>query len=256
MAPLSEYCDMSKRMLHTPARALARPLLEVGGLWLLIVLGGVLLIAGLLDHWRQQELQAIERAQLELTLLEVQGELEGDLSLGIELEHNPRIQGLLRQRLQNDPQLHSLDVLDENGRALFSTDRGTIGEPLPPEARAAAQQGAALHRPWHALIESTPVMGVELRSPFGETAGHVSASYASSAADYFSGQMLTRPLLLTLLATALGGIAAVWLATRPQRRLRRAQLTGRLARIDAQLAATGLRLDEESDRLDAVERIE
>lgn len=247
---------MSTRTHDTPPRALAGPLLEAGGLWLLIVLSGVLLIAGLLDHWRQQELQAIERAQLELTLLEVQGELEADLSLGRELQHNPRIPGLLRARLQNDTQLYSLEVLDADGRALFSTDRGTVGEPLPPEVQEAARQGAALHRPWNASIGSTPVMGIELRTPFGETAGHASATYASRAAAPLASRMLTRALLFTLLATLLGGIAAVWLATWPQRRLLRAQHSGRLARIEARLAATVQRLDEGSDRLDAVERIE
>lgn len=251
---------MSTRNHDTPARSLVRPLLEAAGLWLLIVLSGVLLIAGLLDHWRQQELQALERAQLELTLLEVQGEIEADLSLGRELEYNPRVQGLLLSRLHNDAQLYSLEVLDPDGRALFSTDRGTVGELLPPEALAAAQQGAALRRPWNASMGATPVMGIDIRTPFGETAGHASATYASRAAGPLSSRMQTRPLLFTLLftllATALGGMAAIWLATLAQRRLQRTQRRGRMAQIEARLAATSQRLDEGSERLDAVERIE
>lgn len=247
---------MSPRTTHNPSGGFAGPWLEVGGLWLLMVLSGVLLIAGLLDHWRQQELQNIERAQLELTLREIQGELEGELSLGTELQHHPRIQGLLESYLRKDPQLYSLDVLDPDGRALFSTDRGTVGEPLPPLARAAALQGAQRHQPWHALIESTPMMGVDVRTPFGETAGHVSATYASRVTDYLSEPVLTAALLFSLLATALAGIAAIWLATAAQRRLRQAQARGRLAQIEAQLAATGQRLDDGAQRLDAVERIE
>jgi hypothetical protein len=247
---------MRTRTAPPPSPTFAGPLLEVGGLWLLIVLSGVLLIAGLLDHWRQQELQTMERAQLELTLREIQGELEGELSLGTELQHNPRIQSLLQSHLQEDTQLYSLDVLDQDGRALFSTDRGTVGEPLPPLAQAAAQQGAARRQPWHALIESTPMMGLDVRTPFGETAGHASATYASRATEYLSDPILTPALLLCLLATALAGTAAVWLATAAQRRLLQSQSRGRLAQIDAQLAATDLRLDEGSQRLDAVERIE
>lgn len=243
-------------MPHRPSRAFAGPLLEVGGLWLLIVLSGVLLIAGLLDHWRQQELQGIERAQLELTLLEIQGELEGELSLGMDLANNPRIQGLLENHLDKDPQLYNLEVLDDDGRVLFSTDLGSVGEQLPANAQAAALQGAAQHRPWHALMALAPVMGVDVRGPFGETAGHVSASYASRALGYFADQIVTRPLLFTLLVTALGGVAAVWLATQPQRRLRHAQSLGLLTRIDVQLAATRQRLDDGAERLDAVERIE
>lgn len=247
---------MSTRATAPPGRSFIGPLLEAGGLWLLIVLGGILLIAGLLDHWRQQELQGIERAQLELTLREIQDELEADLSLGRDLQSNPRIQGLLERQLAKDAQLHSLDVLGPDGRALYSTDRGSVGEPLPPGVQAAARQGAAQRRPWHAQIASVPVMGVDLRSAFGETAGHVSATYASHAAGYVAGRMLTAPVLLSLLATALGGVAAIWLATRAQRRLLQAQSQGPLARVHAQLAATRVRLDEGASRLDAVEHME
>lgn len=230
--------------------------MEVGGLWLLIVLGAVLLIAGLLDHWRQQEMQILERAHIELMLRDIRGELEGELSLGTELQHNPRIEGLLQSHLQQDTQLYSLDVLDQDGRALFSTDRGTVGEPLPPLAQAAALQGAASRQPWNAFIESTPMMGLDVRTPFGETAGHVSATYASHAVAALSSPMVSGPLLLSLLATALAGMFAVWLATGHQRRLRHAQLHGRIARIDAQLATTDQRLNEGTQRLDAMERIE
>lgn len=247
---------MSTRAPSHTQRAMAGPLLEVGGLWLLVVLCGVVLIAGLLDHWRQEERQSIERAQIELTLLEIQGELEEDLNLGIDLQYNLRIQGLLESRFEKDPQLYSLDVLDKNGHALFSTDRGTVGEPLPPGAQAAARLGAAQRRPWHALIASTPVMGVDLLSPLGETAGHVSATYASRAAGYFAGEVVTAHLLLTLLLTALAGGSTVWLATRAQRHLLQVQSRGRLAQVHAQLAATRQRLDDGSLRLDAVEHIE
>lgn len=237
-------------------RHLAAPVLEAGGLWLLIVLAGTLLIAGLLDQWRQQELQGIERAQLEFTLREIQDELEADLALGMELPYNPRIEGLLQRQLGKDPQLYSLEVLGPDGRTLFSTDHASLGEPLPPSAQAAAREGAARRRPWHALIAETPVMGLDLRSAFGETAGHVSASYASHAAGYVAGRVVTVPVLWTLLAVALGGIAVVWLATRPQRRLLQAQSRGRLAQVHAQLGATRARLDEGAVRLDAVEHLE
>lgn len=247
---------MSTSTPHPRSRAFAAPLLEVGGLWLLIVLGGVQLIAGLLDHWHQQELLTLERVHIELTLREIQDEIEGELSLGKVLQQYPRIQDLLERYLRKNPQLYSLDILDKNGRTLFSTDRSSEGEPLPPLAQAAALQGAASHQPWNAFIESTPMMGLDVRTPFGETAGHVSATYASHAAAGLSGPMVSAPLLLSLLATALAGMFAVWLATGHQRRLRHAQLHGRIAQIDAQLATTDQRLDEGSQRLDAVERIE
>lgn len=241
-------------------QAITGPLLEVGGLWLLIVLLGVLLINGVLDHWRQQELQWLERSQLELTLQEIKGRLEDDLSLGMDLHHNLHIQHLLEDRLQKDAQLYSLEVLGPDGRVLFSTDRGIIGEPLPAHALTAAQ-AAARHdtgqpAAWHAHIASTPVMGIAVRSPFGETAGHVSASYASRTSDYVAAQALTADVLGLLLATALGGIITLWLALRAQHKRLVRTSQGRLAQAHAALLSTRQRLDDASARLDAMEHAE
>ena len=239
--------------LVRPERAFSGPLLEAGGLWLLVLLAGVLLIAALFNHLRQHELQTLERAQLELTLLDIKGELEGDLSVGMDLHDDPRIQPLLESHLEKDAQLYSLELLSEDGRALFSTDRGIVGEPLPPAVLATAQQAAAQQQAWHAQIGATPVMGVVLRGPFGEVAGHVSASYASRAAGHAMDRAMTLSVAMALLATVLAGSAAVWLATRSQRQLLRQQSRHPPA---PQVHAARQRLDDGSARLDAVERIE
>lgn len=247
---------MSPHARHSPARAWVAPLIEAGGVWLLIMLVGTALIVGVLDQWRQQELQDIERAKLELTLREVHDKLEADLALGMELQHDPRIEELLQRQREKDPQIHTLEVLAPDGRTLFSTDRASVGEPLPPDALAAARQGAAQRRPWHAQIGALRMMGLGLHSAFGETAGHVGISYASHTAGYAAGSLVTVQVQFTLLAVALGGLAVVWLVTWPQRRLLHAQSRGRLAQVHAQIGATCARLDEGAARLDAVEHIE
>lgn len=245
---------MSPRTLPVrPERAFAGPLLEAGGLWLLVLLAGVLLIAALFNHLRQHELQTLERAQLELTLLEIKGELEGGLSLGMDLHNDPRIQPLLESHLEKNAQLYSLELLNEDGRALFSTDRGIVGEPLPPAVLATAQQGASQQLAWHAHIGATPVMGVVLRGPFGEIAGHVSATYASRTAGHAADRAMSISVVLALLATTLAGSAAVWLATRSQRQLLRQPSQDQPA---PPVHAARQRLDYGSARLDEMERIE
>ncbi len=242
---------------HPPGsrQACAGPLLEVGGLWLLTLFCGVLLIAGLLHHVRQQELQALERAQLALTLLEIEAGLELDLSSGLDLDHNRHIQPLLESSRAKDAQLYSLDVLDADGRTLFSTDRGIVGERLPPAVLAAARHAAgAQQQTWHGQIAGTPIMGVALHGPFDEPTGHVSASYASRS--HAADRALIPSVVIALLAMALAGSAAVWLATRAQRQLLRQQARGRLAQVHGQLHAARQRLDHSAQRLDAVEHIE
>ncbi len=244
-----------------PKQAFAGPLLETGGLWLVIVLAGVVLIAGLLNHLQQQELKSIERAQIELTLLEIEAGLELDLSRGLDLDDNRHIQPLLESSLEKDPQLYSLDVLDANGRTIFSTDRGTVGELLPPTVLAAAQnastQPVAAQQPtWNGLIGGTPVMGIVLHGPFNQAIGHISATYSSRMTDNFADRAMLIRVALVLLATMLAGSIIIWLATHPQRQLLRQQLTGRLPQIHGKIHCARQRLDDGSTRLDEVERIE
>ena len=105
-----------------------------------------LLIAFLLLNIRTQEEQGIQRARLSLTLAGLQETIEGDLALGLDLPDHRAIQPKLEKALASDRQLHAIDVVDRAGIALFSTDRGTIGEPLHARVAQAAEAGARGNR--------------------------------------------------------------------------------------------------------------
>lgn len=238
---------------------------ELAGLWLLIVLAGVLLIAFLLLNIRTQEEQGIQRARLSLTLAGLQETIEGDLALGLDLPDHRAIQPKLEKALASDRQLHAIDVVDRAGIALFSTDRGTIGEPLHPRVAQAAEAGARGNRTWTALVGSEAVMGLPLHNAFGEVVGHISTSYAAPApALQWDGRALRdkllNPILLTTLAifalvVLVGWAAARW-ALAPQYRRLAHERAGRMAQALAQSAAVRQRMDDCLARLDESERLE
>ncbi|MBU0826419.1 MAG: hypothetical protein KKB95_13625 [Gammaproteobacteria bacterium] len=239
---------------------------EVAGLWLLIVLAGVLLIAFLLLNIRTHEEQNIQRARLALTLSALQESIEGDLALGLDLPDHRAIQPKLERALSGDRQLYAIDVVDRTGVALFSTDRGAIGEPLHPRAAMAADAGTRNDRPWTALIGTEAVTGLPLHNAFGEVVGHISTSYAAPAPalQWTDGKSLRDKLLNPLLLATcvllvavvlLGGVAARW-ALVPQTRRLADERSGTLAKALAQTAAVRLRMDHCLARLDESERQE
>lgn len=239
---------------------------EIAGLWLLIVLAGVLLIAFLLLNIRAQEEQSIHRARLSLTLAGLQETIEGDLALGLDLPDHRGIQPKLEKALAGDQQLHAIDVVDRIGIALFSTDRGTIGEPLHARVAQAAEAGARGNHTWTALVGNEAVMGLPLRNAFGEVVGHISTNYAApaSALQWADGRdlldKLQSPILLTtltifVLVVLVGWVAARW-ALAPQYRRLAHERTGRMAHALAQSTTVRQRMDDCLARLDESERLE
>lgn len=239
---------------------------EVAGLWLLIVLAGVLLIAFLLLNVRTHEEQNIQRARLSLTLAALQESIEGDLALGLDLPDHRAVQPRLEKALSADRQLHAIDVVDRAGVALFSTDRGAVGEPLHPRAAAAAETGDRTDRAWTAQIGTEAITGLPLHNAFGEVVGHITTSYAAPAPalQWANGKPLRDTLLSPLLLATcgllvavvlLGGLAARWALAAHYRHLSQ-ERAGPLARALAQSAAVRQRMDLCLARLDESERQE
>jgi hypothetical protein len=233
---------------------------------MLIVLAGILLIAFLLLNIRTHEEQSIQRARLSLTLAALQESIEGDLALGLDLPDHRAVQSRLESALSGDRKLHAIDVVDRAGVALFSTDRGAIGEPLHPRAAMSAETGARTDRPWTALIGTEAVTGLPLHNAFGEVVGHISTSYAAPAPalQWADGKplrdKLLNPLLLATCAllvfvVLLGAMAARW-ALAPQTWRLTEERTSTMAKALAQSAAVRLRMDHCLARLDESERHE
>lgn len=251
-----------------PTRAIPgfAALWELAGLWLLIVLAGVLLIAFLLLNIRTHEEQNIQRARLSLTLAGLQETIEGDLALGLDLPDHRAIQPKLEKALGNDRQLHAIDVVDRTGTALFSTDRGTIGEPLDARVAEAAEAGARANRSWSALVGSEAVTGLPLHNAFGEVVGHISTTYAAPAPalQWVAGQPLREKLLSPVFMATLGILALVvvvgWMAAHwalaPHYQRLAHERQGRMAQALGQAASVRQRMDECLVRLDESERQE
>lgn len=141
--------------------------------------------------------------------------LEVNAGLGFPLHEVRQAQELIEREKAEDRQILAVEVLDQQGRSLFSTDRGTIGEE-PPAAWLDALQAAG-GRQWRSVDRDAVVIGVPITNDFDQTIGYVALSYSAS---YFDRQFdaVAEKLIwsglgvLTLLVP--GIIILVWAFTR------------------------------------------
>lgn len=156
---------------------------EMGALWMVWLIAGALWLAASLAMLEREQSDTLRQQGIALTLIEIQEALEGDLALGFDLASHQHAQALLDAALARNHELHSLDIAGIDGRTLFSTDRGAVGEPLPEAVAAAARGSVGSHRIWQASVASEPVLGLGLRGPFGEPVGHVTSAFRPASLD-------------------------------------------------------------------------
>ncbi|WP_198378219.1 hypothetical protein [Neoroseomonas rubea] len=179
---------------------------------------------------------------------------ERGINLGVRLPGVPGGQALVERALASDADLHRALVADARGRILFDTERGRIGEDLPP-ALAAAASGAIVAG-WRAA----PIV-----NGFGQTEGTLLLGHARDSIrarlDAIALGMLRPTLLVLGLAVPLV-VLLTFLAARPVRRHFDAfgQVLARgggaappaFAALDASLAETEALLDGAERDLEAL----
>jgi hypothetical protein len=189
--------------------------LEACGAWMLVLLGGVVLMLALVLGLQRQAVQGMRDARLQIALQDVRERLETDLALGFELAGSARAQSLLEDTLAQDASLVAAEVFDPQGISLFNTDRGSIGERVPESWLTATAGLRAPGQPnaggrtllWSASEAGDTAVGTAVLGPFGETSGHISLTSASASLPPARALLLATALLVLALC-AVGWIAA------------------------------------------------
>lgn len=133
--------------------------------------------------------------------------LELNIGLGFPLAELRVTQDLIEREKADDDQILAIEVLDDTGRSLFSTDRGTVGEEAPADWLQALQIAGGQR--WTVVERDAIVIGVPIVNDFERTVGYVALQYGKA---YFDQQLIgfTESLLgwgaviLTVIAVTLG----------------------------------------------------
>jgi hypothetical protein len=212
---------------------------------------------------------AVRHERLILFLSELRETIETDVRLGFDIGEDRGAQARIDELLRKDPSLRSIELFDAVGLSRASTDKGTVGEQVPPDWMRAAGAATAATPFW--ITDSTAddiVLGVPIKGGFGEVTGHIAVTYAplergwglSSVAGRYGAQCL-----LMLFALIMG--VSLWACYAYARRVhvqeqvlwgvhpgdepdQHAQGTPDMGQAAAVLADTRRRLEQVNEQLD------
>jgi hypothetical protein len=192
----------------------------------------VLLIIAQTERSLERNASDLGEARLRLVLASLVSTIQANLDFGLPLPSLRQIQELLERTLASQPGLRAIDVVDDSGIALFSSDRGAEGEPAP-EAWVAAMNERRDGDLWRAQDRGELAFGLPIVSAIGRTVGHVVVVRAAPQAwrpltDSLAALLENLPLAVgaaLLAGLAVGGL--VTLRHRPLRRLAQCLAEGR-----------------------------
>ena len=149
---------------------------------------GVLLCATLLvclstllvwqTHFRQQQ-DHLRDGRFRFSLTQVTASLEAGLRLGFLVADLPGAQPLIDQVRARQTDIVSIDVFDQHGEILFSTDPAGLGSSVPTHWRTPCTQSSA--GGWQGQTRDSDVQCQALVNSFGQASGGVLLRYRQLA---------------------------------------------------------------------------
>lgn len=196
-------------------------------------------MAGLLNYFKYRATaNRIVTERLVVTGKAVEGTIQSALSLGLQFSDIGTLPGTLERERGTDPLILGIDVFDDEGRRLYSTDRLRAARPVPASWLAAARK--PLHDEWAAEDDQDSAAGIVIKNNFGITMGYLAVRYSSERVRddaLLVGQKLAASSFAVFLVSALLASVAVMLVTRRLTQDLRA-VEGALRAGDAQRAGS------------------
>lgn len=145
---------------------------------LVAVLAGVFALTALLGYFQFREtFSDLLQARFNFVVFNIKNVIESNLRLGLPLDALSDIQDVLARERAQDEQILSIDVFDETGNLLFTTDRGGIGDKVPPAWLRSTTRG--LDEVWTIADEDAFIIGIPLINAFDKLVGGIALRYSS-----------------------------------------------------------------------------
>lgn len=212
-------------------------LLMLAALAVVVATAAVIAIVG---HYRyQRDLEG----HLRYMLGNIAAEVETRLAFGLSLRSLRDIQVWLERTKALDPNIVSVEIHDRGDVTRFSTDRGTVGTPIPADWQSTIRHDE--EQAWSIDGEDTLIVGVPILNPFGRRTGGVVMTFSTIETDATLDSSMIRltaaALLLLVACWVLAAFLAVVLFHGSRRRMERARMA--LAALGRDATATDLEID-------------
>jgi len=157
---------------------------------LLVLLGAAAALAYQCNVAINRTLAEAAERRAAVVLLDIAQGIETRLNLGLPIATMYDIQEVVERERAKDGQILSIEVFDDAGRSLFNTDRGLIGDRVPP---AWVELTRDQHRGlWITSDFEAAVVGTDFTNSFNKTVGGVALRYSSDAFRAMEREALTR----------------------------------------------------------------
>lgn len=149
----------------------------------------------------------IETARVSHLLGTLRSATEANLSIGLTLDQLSLLQSRIEREKVNDPSIVVIDIFSAQGRFIYSTDRGTIGEPVDASWLARLKQDGI----WHLEGRRETIFGTRFDGDLGLAGGiavTVSDSTRVQRLESLGLALATRSSLTIAAACSIGVLAA------------------------------------------------
>ena len=163
-----------------------------------ILAAGVAMTTALSVHMFERTLADVLASRFEFVLNDLRQRIETQMDLGLAL---PVLQGVpeeLEEYLQADEQLLSIEVFDDTGIVLFSTDPSFVGDLVAEEWMLAWRPGrdGRGQEVWSDLQRDARVVGATIHDNLGRDAGSIALRYSR---DFFDDNVTAQASRLLII---------------------------------------------------------
>ncbi len=161
----------------------------------IILAAGIATTTVLTAHSFERTLSNFLTSRFEFELNDIRQRMETQMDLGIELAALPGMSETLKEYLDPDEQILSVEVFDETGIVLFSTDPSFVGD-LVTEEWVTIWRASRGRQVWSHLERDAGVVGVPLRDNLGRDVGSLALRYSRDFFDDSVTAQTTRLLFI------------------------------------------------------------
>jgi len=150
----------------------------IAGLVSLVALGVLSVMAG---QATDQGLRELEVGRLRFLVSSLRATVEANLNLGLPLQDLPSLQAQIERARDSEAAIRAIEIVGPNGVAVYSTDRGAIGEPVPQAWERAIEERRT--EVWLADDRGEVAIGETIVNDFDQQVGHVVMVVAQEQVD-------------------------------------------------------------------------
>ena len=206
-----------------------------------LVCGFAVGMAGLLNYFKYRSTATtIVKERLLVTGRSIDNSIQSSLALGLQFADIGTLPGTMQRERATDDQILSIDIFDNDGRMLYSTDSLRMDRPVPTHWVDAAHKDT--DDGWFTEHHDESAAGMKIENNFGLTMGHLVLRYSNERVEEsihaVGRQLALGTLLMFLVSSGLSSLALLRVMNKLNRDIDAAEQALRVGGVTGNLSAS------------------